>query len=180
MKGFGKATVAGVHVSFEAYYYLKDLKYIIRSIRKLGRDLPRRKRDADWLQIYIEAFLVMNSRFYEDLIVDFVREAKLAKKISKEFRLKELLKERNHTLSIRYHDSASLYRHRAAHGTNYLRVGIPEFGNQVLPKPMNYSSTQPLAMMARRRDFIKMWQTDMGECANDLDALLANIESRLS
>ena len=51
----------------EGIYRLADLKYIIRILRKISNKI-KQERDADWVQLYIESFLLQNSRIYDGLL----------------------------------------------------------------------------------------------------------------
>ena len=164
----------------EGIYYIRDIRYIIRMIKKISKTLPKYKRDIDWIQNLIESFLIMNSRFYNDLIIDLVNEVKRYQLFPETYSLKYTLKKYDSTLSSKYHQKRQLNRHRAAHGSNYQRVGISEFHNDVLPKPMSYQPTMELFNMAKINDLIKMWQTDMEQCSNDISTIFKEVIDELN
>ena len=166
----------------EGIYYLRDIKYIVRVIHKIANQLPDKKNDIDWLQLYIESFLILNSRFYEDLITDLIKEVKRYHIPPNGFSGRNILEKYKNSLSSKYHEEKQLKRNRAAHGSNYQRISIPEFDNDVLPKPLRYKPTYrpPLFNMARRKDFIRMWQGDMFECADDIENILREVVSKLN
>lgn len=166
----------------EGIYYLRDIKYIVRVIHKIANQLPDKKNDIDWLQLYIESFLILNSRFYEDLITDLIKEVRRYHILPNDFSGRNILEKYKNSLSSKYHEEKQLKRNRATHGSNYQRIGIPEFDNDVLPKPLRYKPTDrpPLFNMARRKDFIRMWQNDMFECADDIENILREVVSKLN
>jgi hypothetical protein len=171
-----------VQFGHEGIYYLRDIKYIIRVIRKIANYLPKKKKDIDWLQLHIESFLILNSRFYQDLILDLVKEVRKHNKLPGEFHIKKILEKHKNSISDIYHQEKLQYRHRATHGSNYQRIGIPEFGNDILPKPLSYelSPGPKLSNMTKRRDLIRMWQKDMLECADDIEKLFSEVVSELN
>lgn len=166
----------------ESIYYIRDIHYIVRMIRKISVALPKHKRDIDWLQNLIESFLILNSRFYDDLITDLIKEVKQYQKLPPTYSLTNTIKRYDDTLSRSYHRERKHNRHRAAHGSNYQRVGIPEFKNDVLPKPMTYRPTMkpPLFNVAKRKDLIVMWQKDMLQCSDELEAIFKDIVDELN
>lgn len=162
-------TGSEISYSFNGLYYLRDIKYIIRAIRKISKELEIKKDDIDWLQLLIESFLILNSRVYNDLVPDFISECNAYLKI-KVRETKEFFNQiSRRTLSKKYEQERKLYRNRAIHGTNYLRVGIIEFQNDVLPKPINYIQTQALENMASVNGFVKMWKKDMEIVSNEIE-----------
>lgn len=158
--------------SHEGIYHFRDLKYVVRIIRKIARDLSKKTRDIDWLQNHIESFLVQNSRVYEDLLKELIDGVRQHHPSVPSDLFLRVLDRASGTLSMRYHKEKRFYRNRAAHGSNYLRVGIPEFQNDILPKPLNYHQTQKLLNMAKVKDLMGMWSTDMQKCAEEIEALV--------
>jgi len=164
----------------EAFYHIRDIGYIIRIMKKLAKELNRKKHDIDWLQSIIETFLILNSRFYEDLILDLVKSIRQYHALPPDYNVNAKLGEYENTLSSRYHKERVHNRHRAAHGSNYQRIGVPEFGNDILPRPMTYTATTPIANMAKRKDLIKMWQNDMNECADGIKTIFNAVVDELN
>ena len=169
----------------EGMYHYRDLKYVVRMMRKLATALLETKADIDWLQCYIEQFLLLNSRIYSDsrsgLIQTLIEECQQRHKMGDDS--PKVVYERAidpATRSFAYHDQRKRYRHRAAHGSNYLRVGIPEFANDILPKPIGYSQTTELENMAAVDDFIAMWRADMERSANEAELTITRVIEELN
>ncbi|MEO6109566.1 MAG: hypothetical protein ABIP50_00965 [Candidatus Saccharimonadales bacterium] len=149
-------------------------------MKKLSRELNRKKQDIDWLQSMMETFLILNSRFYEDLIIDLVKNVRKYHTLPPGYTVTTKLREYEDTLSSKYHKEKMHKRHRAAHGSNYERIGVPEFGNDILPRPITYTTTMQLANMAKRKDLIKMWQNDMNQCADDINTIFNAVVDELN
>ena len=164
----------------EAIYYIRDINYIVRIIHKLSKELNHKKHDVDWLQSIIESFLILNSRFYDDLVIDLVKNIRKYHTLPSTYSVHTKLNEYDNTLSMRYHKERDNNRHRAAHGSNYQRIGVPELKNGILPRPITYTKTQLLKNMARRKDIIKMWQRDMDQCAADINTIFSSVIDELN
>lgn len=162
----------------EGIYHFRDMKYIIRIIRKIAHDMDNRESDIDWLQTYIEQFLVNNGRIYKDLIEDLINQIRKNYNIPEDIK-QQILNRHSSNLSFKYNELSKYYRHRAAHGSNYLRVGIPEFQNDILPKPINYH-TMFSTNMAHVKDIIQMWKGDMLQSADDLEKMITDLVLELN
>lgn len=173
------------HPSLEVRYghdgirYLKDIQYIPRMIRKLSKDLSKRRHDIDWLQHTIESFLILNSRFYDLTDEALVRgHLKKYQTFPDQYSIKPIFKRHEQTLSWQYyHTTKDTYRNRATHDSIHSVVGVPEFKNDTLMKPISYKPTSmpPMYNMAKRKDLIAMWQRDMAQCADDIDAIFNDV-----
>ena len=164
----------------DAIYYIRDIKYLVRMLHKLSKELDYKKQDIDWLQSIIESFLILNSRFYDDLVIELVKSIRKYHTLPTSYGVRTKLNDYDNTLSMKYHKERDHNRHRAAHGSNHQRVGIPEFKNDILPKPLTYTPTQPLMNMAKRKDIIRMWQRDMDECAADINTIFSSVIDELN
>lgn len=164
----------------EGIYHNRDLNYIVRMINKLSNTLQLHKTDIDWLQASIELFLILNSRVYKDLLPDLIKSCSKYQDIDKT-KIKQILEDTSkNSLSKKYHKNKKYYRHRAAHGSNYLRVGIYEFENDILPKPIRYKKTKKLEYMAQIDDLIQMWQKDMQQVKKDLINIIGKVITKLN
>lgn len=164
----------------EGNYHLKDLKYIARITQKIANEFPRKAQDIDWCQLFIEAFSIVNSRVYEALIPRLIDECSNYQQIPKA-NIKSIVKRiYKPTLSFSYHKNRRFYRNRAAHDSNYLRVGIIEFQSDVLAKPINYHKTQDLENMAQIKDFILMWRRDITRCSKEISLIINTLIKTLN
>ena len=168
-----------VRYGHDGIRYLKDIAYIPRMIRKLSKDLPKRKRDIDRLQHSIESFLILNSRFYDLTDEALVRgHLKKYQTFPDQYSIKPIFKRYEQTLSWQYyHTTKDTYRNRATHDSIHSVVGGPEFKNDTLMKPLSYTPTfkPPMYNMAKRADLIAMWQHDMMQCADDIDVIFNDV-----
>lgn len=166
-----------VHFGHDALAYMYDIAYIPRMMRKIAFSLSFHRFDIDRVQADIEAFLILNSRYYEDLIIDLVKNVRRYQQLPKDFSIKPTIKAHRTSLSYRYHEDAPNRRHRVAHGSNFNVVGIKQFKNQTLPKPMNFipKFKPPLFNMAHRGYFVRAWRSDILECAKDIESLTEEI-----
>jgi hypothetical protein len=171
-----------VQLSHEGYFHFRDMRYIIRAIRKTAVNLTLHISDIDLLQLGIESFLLLNSRIYDDLIKSLIKEVKVWHVLPDGIYGDVVTAAHKESLSYKYHGGAKLYRHRAAHGSNFLRVGIPEFSNDVLPRPINYTPTisPVLENMVSVNNLVRMWQLDMMAVASELEILLARLVTELN
>ena len=168
-----------VRYGHDGIRYLKDIAYIPRMMRKLSKDLPKRKQDIDWLQHSIESFLILNSRFYDLTDEALVRgHLKKYQTLPDQYSIKPIFKRHEQTLSWQYyHTTKDTYRNRATHDSIHSVVGVPEFKNDTLMKPINCTPTfkPPMYNMAKRADLITMWQRDMMQCADDIDTIFNDV-----
>ena len=161
--------------------YYSDIRYIARILRKVSKELPRHRKDYDWLKYHIENFLILNSRVYSSLISHLIQN--IGKRYKVDPGLHDwLILAHNSTLSFQYHLNKNIYRHGAAHNSIHSVVGVPEFANKTLPKPIRYHPTFPVPMtnMARSKDLISMWQTEMLQCAEDIDRIVNDLVQKLN
>lgn len=152
----------GPYLYHEGMYSNKDMAFCIVLILSLP-DIISASRDPVLLQWYIESFLLYSCRIRDDLIKELIENGKLPIAIRKEF-----ISLFDASRAGFYYIRKDQYRHRAAHGTNYSRVGIIELGNEVMPKPLNYYSTQSLENMVNLQDWKKMWMDDIALCGQEL------------
>lgn len=161
----------------EGIYRLRDLKYIIRILRKISKEL-KQTRDIDWAQLYIESFLLLNSRVYENLSKNLVRIIEEYNNLPKDL-YKKFEKKYHSSISYQYHNRRRLYRAKAAHETNYLRVTVLDL-NDVLPQPINYKQTQSLRFNVMSKDLFEMWSVDIACCSDELEKMLIDLKSELN
>lgn len=167
-----------VHPGFEGIYCKADLEYIIRILRKIS-DRIRQERDPDWAQLYIESFLLQNSRVYENLLKRLVRGVEKYYRLPKNRLYGKFGRLFERSLSYEYHKKRRMYRNTVAHATNYLRVTVLDFG-RVLPRPINYKLTQSLGYNAMSKDLLDMWSADIALCADEMEKILASVISELN
>lgn len=161
----------GMHCKF-------DLEYIIRIFRKISEEI-RQESDVDWVQLYIESFLLQNSRVYDGLVKYLVNGIEKYYSLPKNYIYGKFEKIFENSLSYEYHKRRKIYRVTVAHSTNYLRVTVLDFG-KVLPYPIRYRQTQSLRYSVMSKDLFEMWSLDISLCADELEKNLTNLISELN
>ncbi len=162
----------------ESIYRKADLEYIIRILRKVSNKIMQ-ERDSDWAQLYIESFLLLNSRIYDGLLKIFVNGIEKYYRMPKDYLYGKFDNIFETSRSYEYHKQRRIYRVTAAHSTNYLRVTVLDFGG-VLPYPINYRQTQSLLYNAMSKDLLEMWSIDIALCADEIEKNLTNLISELN
>ncbi len=162
----------------EGIYRKTDLEYIIRIFRKISNKIKLEK-DPDWVQLYIESFLLQNSRIYDSLLKSLVNGIEKYYHIPKDYLYNKFAKIFENSLSYEYHKQRKIYRVAIAHSTNYLRVTVLDFG-KVFPYPINYRQTQSLIFCSSSKDLLEMWSLDITLCANEIEKNLTSLISELN